>query len=83
MNCTCDGGGALIERVKTTMLQLFFKSTPRSSQNHTALLRAPLTSLIVSNCWFFLFQNQPLSKESVCGRGPDIIAAGRLLPSTE
>ncbi len=43
MSCTCDGGGALLERVKTTKLRLLKKSTPRSSQNHTTPLRTPLT----------------------------------------
>ncbi len=41
MNCICDGGGALLKRVKITTLWIFKKSAPRSSQNHTAPLRTP------------------------------------------
>ncbi len=47
MNCTRDGGGALLEQVKTTTLRLLKKSALRSSQNHSAPLRAPL---IYSDC---------------------------------
>ncbi len=43
MNCTRDGGGALLEQIKTMTLRLLKKSARRSSQNHTAPLRAPLT----------------------------------------
>ncbi len=65
INCTFDGDGALLERVKTTMLRLLKKSAPRSSQNHTDPLRAPFT-----------YSDRVTVAVMTFGHGPDIIAGG-------
>ncbi len=68
MNCTQDGGGALLKRMKTTMLRLL--KNPLLAPVKITPLRSH--TLIVSNCYCHdRFISEPSAfKSSVCGRGP-------------
>ncbi len=79
MNCTCDVGGALLERVKITTLRIKKKIAPRSSQNHTAPLRTPQ----------IYFRTIHFQDNLAAGAGQILLLAGqfwpagRLLPTTD